>query len=152
MASKSGMSLGITNAIPAYQYCADKLLELQSKFDKEEDIYIAMNDAYEKLIHYYDNISPIVGIALCLDPTLKMGALKDFGWEADWIESAENSFKDAFAAYSLKYGVERQPSSTFTANANVTDEDNDFIEYMKSKRQKREDSSSGQISQDEFQR
>ena len=121
-ASKGGISLGITNVIPAYQYCADKLLELKDKFDEKEDIYIAMTGAYEKLIHYYDNVSPIVGIALW---TFKMGALKDFGWESDWIETATNSFKDAFAAYSLKYGVERQ-SCNFTAKANVTDADNDF--------------------------
>ena len=47
----------------------------------------------EKLIHYYDGLSPMVGISLCLDPTFKKISLKDmFDWKKEWVASVVTSF------------------------------------------------------------
>jgi hypothetical protein len=69
--SKGGNSLGITNVIPLYNFCTDKLETSMAQYDETDDIHIGMLKALEKLIHYYDHLSPIIGIALCLDPTMK---------------------------------------------------------------------------------
>ncbi len=57
-------------------------------FQCEDDIYIGMEAAVEKLTHYYDNMSPMVGIALALDPSKKFKYLeKGLNWEVEWVNS-----------------------------------------------------------------
>jgi hypothetical protein len=44
-------------------------------------------------------MSPMVGIALMLDPTKKGTYLKKMGWETEWIETAEENFALAYDQY-----------------------------------------------------
>jgi len=71
LCSKSASSLMITNVIPLYNYCSEMLKMSLTKFNLDDDIYIGIEAAIEKLDHYYDKISPMAGIALILDPSLK---------------------------------------------------------------------------------
>jgi hypothetical protein len=65
----------------------------------DDDISSCIENAVDKLIHYYDQMSPMVGIALMLDPTKKGTYLKKMGWETEWIETAEENFALAYDQY-----------------------------------------------------
>ncbi len=61
------------------------------KFNLDDDIIQA---GIEKLDHYYDKISPMVGIALILDPTLKEDFFRSgLEWTRDWILCVEDNFQ-----------------------------------------------------------
>jgi hypothetical protein len=78
-------SLMITKVIPRYSYCSDMLKALLPKFNLDDDIYVGIQAGIKKLDHYYDKISPMVGIALILDPSLKRDFLRSgLGWKRDW--------------------------------------------------------------------
>ena len=67
------------------------------------DIYEGIDAAVDKLNHYYDKISPMVGIALILDPKLKKDFLKkDLGWKDEWVDSVMDQFTSSFRFYSEK--------------------------------------------------
>jgi hypothetical protein len=66
--SKSGQALMVTRVIPLYYACTEMLQESLQTFDADDDIYVGIKAGIEKLTHYYDKISPMVGIALILDP------------------------------------------------------------------------------------
>jgi hypothetical protein len=88
MVSTNGQALMITRVIPIYYACTEMLQEAMRRFDYSDDIYIGINAAVEKLNHYYDKISPMVGIALILDPTMKKDYLTtNISWKAEWVES-----------------------------------------------------------------
>ena len=69
LAFQNGESLMVTNMIPLYDYCTAMLNESLTKFNENDDMYEGIEAAVEKLNHYYDKISPMVGIALILDPS-----------------------------------------------------------------------------------
>jgi hypothetical protein len=72
----------VTNMLPIYHMCTEILKECLAKFDETDDIYIGIVAAIEKLNKYYDNVSPMVGIALILDPTMKKDFFRDvLEWE-----------------------------------------------------------------------
>jgi hypothetical protein len=51
----------------------------------QDDVYVG---AIEKLNHYYDQISSMIGIALILDPKRKVQYLRNtLQWEDDWVET-----------------------------------------------------------------
>jgi hypothetical protein len=87
-ASQRGENFCITRVLPLYHYCT-AMLEKQLKsgvFTEEDDIYVGMESALEKLQHYYDKISPIAGVALILDPNRKRNYLrKKLAWKEEWI-------------------------------------------------------------------
>ena len=76
----------VTNMIP-YDYCTAMLKESLKIFDENDDIYVGIKAVIEKLNHYYDKVSPMVGIALILNPTMKNDFLKkSLGWQSSgWI-------------------------------------------------------------------
>ena len=57
-------------------------------------------------VHYYDQVSPMVGIALLLYPTFKKSSLVDmFDWKEEWVDAVEESFVDAFRVYKSKVDI-----------------------------------------------
>jgi hypothetical protein len=91
------------------------LKEAKVKFDEDEDIYVGIEAEVEKLTHYYDQLSPMVGISLILDPTMKKDYLADeLEWEKTWTDTVFGHFNDAFTIYKA-----RLPSKE--AVAQVTD-------------------------------
>jgi hypothetical protein len=111
LASESGESLMVTNMLPIYHLCTEMLQESLSKFKPSDDIHIGIEAGIEKLIHYYDKISPMIGIAIILDPTMKKDYLcKVLDWEAAWLETVKNHFLTSFNFYRNKSTVQERPS------------------------------------------
>jgi hypothetical protein len=52
-------SFSIANVIPLYNYATHTLAASRSLFAEDDDLHIAISAAYDKLIHYYDHITPI---------------------------------------------------------------------------------------------
>ena len=77
LTSQSNQALCITNVLPLYSYCTEVLGKSMAKFEDTDDIYSGMEAAREKLNHYYDNVSPLIGIALLLDPCSKKQFFKE---------------------------------------------------------------------------
>lgn len=77
------------------EICSDMLKMSLSNFNLDDDIYVRIQAGIEKLDHYYDKISPMVGIALLLNPTLKKDFLRS-GLARDWILCVEENFQSSF--------------------------------------------------------
>ena len=132
LCSKSASSLMITNVIPLYNYCSDMLKMSLPKFNLDDDIYVGIQAGIEKLDHYYDQISPMIGIALILDPTLKKDfLLSGLGWTRDWILSVEESFQSSFLFYKV---TSNTASSTQVAIVENVNEIVPYENYLKRKR------------------
>ena len=141
LTSRSSHSLCIASVIPLYSYCTDMLLESMSKFDPLDDIHIGMQAALEKLNHYYDKVSPMVGISLLLNPTMKKDSLLSLGWKPEWIESVSEHFSSAF----LHYKEQNQTTKIDAAISGLSNEINSASGYSKYKRMKFLSSSSDNI-------
>jgi hypothetical protein len=73
------------------------------RFSKYDDIYSGIECAVEKLNHYYDKISPMVGIALILNPSMKREFLREsLSWEDEWVNVVLNQFSSSFNYYKGK--------------------------------------------------
>ena len=73
----------------------------------------AVQNAITKLEKYYDRLSPTVSIALILDPRKKLKFFQTIKWEESWIESAEQSFREAYDYYKTLYPtLESTPDTT----------------------------------------
>lgn len=86
-----------------FQYCIDALETEKQKYSDDDDLYICIEDAISKLNHYYDQMSPAVGVSLYLDPQNKGKLLALMGWDESWIETSRQSFDIAYDFYSKKY-------------------------------------------------
>ena len=110
LASCNGESLMVINMflhnmIPLYHYCTTKLQGSFTSFNRDDDIYVGIKAAVEKLNHYYDKISPMAGIALILDPTRKQQYLTNsLKWKKPWVDSVIGHFKSSFEYYRSKKG------------------------------------------------
>ena len=103
LASETGDSLCITKVLGMFQWCINCLTKSLNECESDDDIYIGMEAAVEKLIHYYDNMSPMVGIALALDPSKKLKYLEmGLNWEVHWVNSVKENFQESFAFYQSK--------------------------------------------------
>lgn len=101
--SQNGASLSITNVMMLYYFCTVSLKESMKKFDESDDIYFGIQASIEKLEHYYDKLSPMVGIALILDPRMKKEFLVDcLKWEDEWVQTIERQFEMAYQFYKNK--------------------------------------------------
>jgi phosphosulfolactate synthase (CoM biosynthesis protein A) len=99
-----------------------------TKFNSSDDIYIGIEAAVEKLNHYYDALSPIIGISLILDPTMKIQYLKDcLKWNEDWINNVLEHFKSAFDYY-------RQKTNPISSTATEISTTTGFGEFRKKQR------------------
>jgi hypothetical protein len=68
-----------------------------SRFNNDDDIFAGIECAVEKLNHYYDKISPMVGIALILNPSMKKDFLRDsLSWEDEWVDDVMEQFHSSF--------------------------------------------------------
>ena len=100
LASLNGESLMVTNVIPVYHFCSEMLEESMVKFDNEDDIYVEIEAAIDKLNHYYDKISPMVGISLLLHPSYKKQILiESLQWKKEWVDSVMDHFYSSFRYY-----------------------------------------------------
>lgn len=132
--SKMGSSLMITNVIPLYNYCSERLHTSLKKFNENDDIYVGIQAAEEKLNHYYDKISPMAGIALILDPTLKSDFLHNgLGWKKGWIVRVEEHFESSFLYYKNASNKECSTRESTVKNAAESDIDS-YKNYRKRKR------------------
>lgn len=87
--SKSSDSFCITHALPVYGFCAHSLEKSIGKYQKTDTMYKSIEDSLSKLNQYYDSISPIAGVALILNPTLKKDFLKTgLKWKDTWVKTA----------------------------------------------------------------
>ena len=75
------------------------LRESLDDLDEIDDLAIGIAPVIEKLEHYYDNISPMVGVSFILDRRQKISSLKVIGWNEKWIKSVEKHFNDAIDFY-----------------------------------------------------
>ncbi len=101
--------------IPIYHFCTDMLGESLNNFNKSDDIYIGIECAIEKLNHYYDKISPMVGIALLLNPCLKKEMLTEsLQWKQEWVDSVWEHFESSFCHYKRKLSCSPENSSNPT--------------------------------------
>jgi len=132
--SKRGSSLMITNVIALYNYCSEMLKLSLRKFDFDDDIYVGIQAGIEKLDHYYDKVSPMIGIALILDPSLKKDFLSSgLEWKRDWILSVENNFQTSFLFYKGAAPVESSINETSDGNVDGN-EVVSYENYLKRKR------------------
>lgn len=105
MVSKGSDSLMISHVIPIYHACTELLKESLLQFNADDDIYIGIEAAIEKLTHYYDMISPMVGISLILNPTMKRDFLKNsLDWRSSWVDAVEEHFLSSFNFYKTNLG------------------------------------------------
>jgi len=75
------------------------------------------------LNHYHDKISPMVGVALILNPSMK----KDFlGWKKEWVNMTMEHFSSAFNHYKEKNEV-----SLDCQIPALREHETEYAEYMK---------------------
>ncbi len=118
----------ITNGIPLFKYCPKRLGVSLKKFRLDDDIYDGIRTAIELLDNYYYNVSPMVGIALILDPALKVKFLRTcLGWKEECILLVEENLKSSFTVY-------KQAAAAVSSSQELDDENDgfaDFHNYMK---------------------
>lgn len=120
-----------------YDFCVESLSQNMQKFDPDNDIYIGIEAAVEKLTHYYDKVSPMVGIALILDPRFKQNYLKDeLNWQDDWVETVMDHFNSAFEFYKTKLN-QTQQSTASSSLTNQEDKKADVSQLLFTKHLKR---------------
>ena len=106
------------------------------KFGKDDDIYSGIACAVEKLNHYYDKISPMVGIALLLNPSMKKDFLREsLSWKDEWVNDVINQFSSSFNYY--KDRAINTSTLPIVALSNPLGGDgalSEFAEYRKRKR------------------
>jgi hypothetical protein len=106
LVSKGSQAFMVTHVLPIFQFCIDSLKSQLNEFAEDDDIHIGISAAIEKLIHYYDKISPMVGIALLLNPCQKKPVFKDLlNWKDEWIDDMMESFRSSFKHYSHILGI-----------------------------------------------
>ncbi len=81
----------VTNVIPLYFACVGILQDSLDQFNPEDDIYEGISSCIEKLNHYYDKVTPIIGIALILDPSKKKDFFNDLDWKEEWIATVDDT-------------------------------------------------------------
>jgi hypothetical protein len=143
LASQNSDSLMITNVIPLFNFCVDMLTGINSKFEPTDDIHIGISAAIEKMTHYYDKISPIAGVALILNPTMKQGYLKDILlWKDEWVDSVMQCFHSSYVFYKEKNGNVNVTASgnapmTTTSSTSTERGSQDYKEYLNELKRKR---------------
>jgi uncharacterized short protein YbdD (DUF466 family) len=111
MVSKGSDALMISKVIPIYHACTELLKESLLGFNADDDIYVGIEAAIEKLTHYYDMISPMVGISLILNPTMKKDFLKtSLDWRNSWVNAVEDHFLSSFKFYKTSSGQSQEVS------------------------------------------
>lgn len=120
-----------------YDFCVESLSQNMQKFDPDDDIYIGIEAAVEKLTHYYDKVSPMVGLALILDPRFKQNYLKDeLNWQDDWVETVMYHFNSAFVFYKTKLN-NQTPQSTGSSSTPIQEEKKADVSQLFTKHLKR---------------
>lgn len=87
---------------------------------------------------YYDDISPMIGICLYLDPILKKGFLEEeLNWLDDWIKSVDTNFEESYSFYKKKLRKEKETREGVPVSSGITPmEESDIDLYIAYKRRK----------------
>ena len=107
------------------------MIESMSKFNNSDDIFTGMEATLEKLNHYSEKLSPIVGITILLNPSMKENYLESLGWKTEWIESVMEHFKSAFLYYKQKHEASSISPTTIPSVENAVS--SGFLNYKKRK-------------------
>lgn len=100
LSSRCSGSLCVAEILPLYSFCTEMLTEEMQRFSKNDDIYSGIQCAVDKLNHYYDKISPMVGIALILNPSMKKDFLRNsLSWKDEWVNDVLCQFTSSFNYY-----------------------------------------------------
>lgn len=93
----------ISDVIQIYRSIEIHLDDLIAKEDENAfpHFMAGLKAARDKIIHYYDRISPVVGISCLLDPRVGAKGLQQI-WLKEWVDSAKNSLKEAYSIYQQK--------------------------------------------------
>jgi hypothetical protein len=135
LVSKGSDASMVASVIPIYHACTELLRESLREFQSSDDLYIGIEAAIEKLTHYYDQISPMVGIALILNPSMKKDFLKtSLDWQSSWVDAVEQHFVSSFKFYKDKARVTRQSEVASKALDNEEKEGGSISNFLKRKR------------------
>jgi hypothetical protein len=111
--------------------------ESLKNFNNSDDIYIGIESAIEMLNHYYDKISPMVGISLLLNPTLKKQMLTEsLQWEHEWVDTVLDNFMSSFDHYKRKLGCSSENSSTPISTTTVAQVEKGIYSNYKNKKRR----------------
>lgn len=126
--SQDGESLMVSNVIPIYHFCSAMLGDSLVNFDRNDSIYIGIKAAIEKLNHYYDKISPMVGIALLLNPSYKKQMLTvSLKWKKEWVDCVLEHFMSSFTYYKHKLG---RVLNLTTVPTSIAEAKGEYFSYM----------------------
>lgn len=97
-------------SISSCAYCYQFLLKAFESIAPIGSITSSCIDAArDKLIEYYDKMPVVGNLSIILDPRYNVEFLKKH-WDEEWIETAIEQLKGAYAAYELQYPI--PPSET----------------------------------------
>jgi len=103
MGSRGKDTISIYEVLPMYHFCIHMIQESAEKLNPGHAMHVGLKNACDKLIRYYDDLSPLAGIALILNPTMKKEFLKNnLEWEDHWVDSVMTCFNDAYNYYEKK--------------------------------------------------
>lgn len=135
LSSRSSENVCIVEILSLYYFCTETLEERMKRFNKSDDIYSGIECALEKLNHYYDKISPMVGIALILNPSMKKDFLRDsLCWKEEWVNTVMDQFHSSFNYYKRRVGDSTLLSSVASTNPRGDGHLSEFAEFRKRKR------------------
>ena len=117
----------VTNVIPIYYACVGILQESLIEIIPESALYLGIKSCIEKLNCYYDKISPMIGIALILDPSKKKDFLYELDWQENWIMTVSDQFEEVFEIYKPSTLVDVPAASELNMGLSLSN-------YMKRKR------------------
>jgi hypothetical protein len=86
----------------------------------------------KKLNHYYDKVSPMVGISLLLNPSYKKQMLiESLKWKKEWVDSVMAHFKSSFSYYKDKFGSISYSNNITTS---AVEPEGEFFSFLKRRR------------------
>lgn len=124
--------VGVVEMIPLLQFVDKSLQESVdlAELPDDDELKLAIDAATEKLHYYYDNLSPIVGVSLLLDPRKKLVFLQKMQWKPSWINQAMDSFKDAFSFYQMKTGLQKTQVDQPLPKRSKFSSYNDYLDHI----------------------
>jgi hypothetical protein len=122
---------GAAEVIPVLHFVESSLKESKERLVPSDDLYLAIEAALDKLQHYYDQLTPLAGIVLMLDPSKKDVFLRNINWKEDWIDQALTAFKDAYSFYEAQVEDNTSASAIATEIASKKRKFPTFSEFYK---------------------
>jgi hypothetical protein len=97
-------SMMMTHVTFLFYFCMEMLKESLQKYEPSDTIYVAIQQGLARFMQYYDTISPMIGISLLLQPSMKKKFLIDsLGRNEEWVQNVQDQFESTFQTYSERY-------------------------------------------------